>query len=151
MNLQDLKNTISRLRATTPEVMRKETLRILRSEEQLAISMNTDQLFAGQLANGQPLPDYSETSILRFNKRPGPWTLYEDGDFYKGFFMKADKFPVMFGSKDSKTDLIRAKVEAHNLNSDDIFGVNKQNLTELARIHTLPKLQNFVRSIIRIR
>jgi hypothetical protein len=113
--------------------------------------MNTDQLFAGKLANGQDMPSYSERSVQQFGKRPGPYQLYEEGDFYRGFFMDANKFPVIFDSRDSKTPMIMELIESKGQDANEIFGVNKANFKELARVYTLPEIQEKIRSAIRLR
>jgi hypothetical protein len=146
-----LKDMVDRLRAVTPAVMEAQTLKILRSHRETATNMNTDQLFAGELANGQDMPNYSVVSVERFGKRPGPYQLYDKGDFYRSIFMKADKFPVLFGANDNKTPRIMELIESKGQNPDEIFGVNKANLTELARVYTLPDLQQYLREIIRLR
>ncbi len=142
---------VARLRATTPNVMREETLRIVKSNEKIAVNMNTDQLFAGKLANGQDMPHYSVVSVQKFGKRPGPYQLYEEGDFYRGFFLKAEKFPLVWGSDDPKTPKIMELIESKGENPDEIFGPDKSNFKELARVYTLPELQEYLRKIIRLR
>lgn len=134
-----------RLLAMTPIVMRSKTLEIMREHQATAIGMNTDQLFAGELANGDKLPEYSPLSVQVHGKRPGPWQLYDTGDFYSGWFMNAQAFPIVFGSKDGKTLLIMRMVDAYKLNPDEIFGLNKQNFREIARLYALPDLQAFIR------
>jgi hypothetical protein len=122
----------------------------MRLHQDRAVAMNTDQLFEGRLANGDTLPEYSFVSVNVYRKPPGPWRLYDTGDFYQGFFMKAEKFPITFGSKDGKTLLIMRMVDAHKLDPDEIFGLNKANFTELVRIYALPDLQGWLRSALRV-
>jgi len=131
--------------------MRKQTLKSLKNNQETAINFNTDQLFAGELADGSKMPDYSITSVTVFNKPPGPWRLYETGAFYRGIFMQTDKFPVVFSSKDSKTGKIADMLAAKGGNPDEIFGLNKQNLKDIAKEYVLPDLQSFIRSLIRVR
>ena len=113
--------------------------------------MNTDQLFHGELADGKIMPDYSTTSVLQYGKPAGPWKLFETGDFYSGFFMKGGKFPIVFDSRDQKTGAIRTLLEIHGLDSDQIFGLNKSNLKDLARNYVLPEIQDIVRKAIQVR
>lgn len=143
MNISDLKQVISRLRATTPEVMKDEVLSIVRKNEDTATNMITDQLFAGKLGNGQDMPNYSEVSVHRFGKRPGPYQLYESGDFYRGVFVQAQKFPIFFDDKDRKTPSIFDLIESKGLDSNEILSLNKENFTDLGRSYVLPDLQNW--------
>lgn len=145
-----LKTLRDRLYRTTPDVVREQALKAMRAQADRATAMNTDQLFGGNLANDQSLPEYSFISVNVYGKPPGPWRLYDTGDFYQGFFMKADKFPIIFGSKDAKTLTIMRMVDAHKLDPDEIFGLNKANFTELVRIYALPDLQAWLRSVIRV-
>jgi hypothetical protein len=128
--------------------MREQALRSFRNHSARAAAMNTDQLFDGRLANGDTLPEYSFVSVQVYGKPAGPWRLYETGDFYNGWFVKADRFPIIFGSKDAKTLMIMRMVDAHKLDPDEIFGLNKANFTELVRIYSLPDLQSWLRSAI---
>lgn len=142
---------VDRLRAVTPEVMRSKILEIVQEEEQAAINLNTDQLFSGKLANGQDMPEYSFVSVMQFGKPPGPYRLYDTGDFYRAFFIDASKFPIVFDSRDVKTPSIMQLIESKDQDPNEIFGLNKQNHTELARIYILPELQDYLRGIIRVR
>jgi hypothetical protein len=132
-------------------VMRKQTLRILQNHEQTATSLNTDQLFAGELADGSIMPDYSPVSVSVFGKRPGPWQGYDKGDMYKETYMDAKQFPVLFGSKSETAPLFAAALENKGYKSEEIFGLNKPNLKEIAIEYTLPDLQRYVRGLIRLR
>lgn len=51
----------------------------------LVLKLNKDQLRVGLLADGRELPMYSPTSIDKFGKKPGRYTLYDTGDFYDSF------------------------------------------------------------------
>jgi len=68
--------------------------------QDLVAELNTKgQLYAGLLADGGQLPDYSRASVEMFGKRPGPIKLFNTGEFWKswnieltlnGFFIDAD-------------------------------------------------------------
>jgi hypothetical protein len=149
--MSKIKAMRDRLRTATPEVMRSKVLQSVENNEETAVNLNTDQLFAGKLANGQDMPEYSLVSVLQFGKPPGPYRLYETGDFYRGFFVDASKFPIVFDSKDLKTPSIMQLIESKDQDPNEIFGLNKQNRTDLARHYLLPELQGYVRSLIRVR
>lgn len=124
--------------------MENELLAIVNDNETTATNLNTDQLFQGEDSRGDKLPDYSATSVNVFGKPSGPIRLFDTGDFYRGFFVHADKFPVVFDSRDSKRDEL-----AKNF-GNDIFGLQKQNIKELARVYVLPDLQKFIRDFLRL-
>ena len=140
----------ARLHQLTPERMEKELLIVIKDNQDVATNMNTDQLFGGEDAKGKKLPDYSRRSVEVFGKESGPMTLFETGDFYRGFFLKADKFPVVFESSDRKTGKIADLLESKEHNPDDIYGLNKTNLTDFARSYVLEAYQNFIRNFIRV-
>lgn len=124
--------------------MENELLAIVNDNETTATNLNTDQLFQGEDSRGDKLPDYSATSVNVFGKPSGPIRLFDTGDFYRGFFVHADKFPVVFDSRDSKRDEL-----AKNF-GNDIFGLQKQNIKELAQVYVLPDLQKFIRDFLRL-
>lgn len=151
MRLQDLNAIAGRLRALTPQVMREKILEIVRDNDKIAVAMNTDQLFAGKLADGEKMPDYSERSVTVFHKRPGPWTLYDTGAFYRNFYVDAKSFPISFNSKDLKTPRIMELLESKDKNPDEIFGLNKSNFRDFGKNYVLKDAQGFLRKIIGLR
>lgn len=131
--------------------MRKQILESLKKNEQVAINHITDQLWSGELGDGSKMPPYSERSVQVFNKPAGPWRLYDQGDYYKGIFMKAPRFPVVFDNRDSKTGKIADMLAAKGGNPDEILTLNTENKNDLARNYILPDLQSFIRGLIRLR
>lgn len=131
--------------------MRQELLKSLKRNESVAVNMITDQLWSGELGDGTQMPPYSPTSVAKFGKPAGPWRLYDQGDYYKGIFMEAAKFPVMFDNRDPKTGKIAEMLEAKGGNADEILTINSSNKDDLARNYILTDLQNYLRSIIRLR
>jgi hypothetical protein len=145
--LGKITETIAKLKKVDIEALALESIR---KNEDLLTAMNTDQLFEGKTADGGSLPDYSPVSVSLFGKRPGPWQLYDTGDFYQGWFIKADKFPVIFGSTDGKTDDIRLKTEIRGVNSDEIFGLNAENTTEYSKEYLIKDIAGAVRNVLQL-
>jgi hypothetical protein len=129
----------------TEESIYEAVLKSFRDNQEAATNLNTDQLFSGQETSGAPLPDYSKRSVEVFGKPPGPMRLFETGAFYRGFFVKADKFPVVFSSRDSKTEKLNKA-----FGEDEIFGLNKDNLKDFSQSYILPDIGRFVRSFLHV-
>jgi hypothetical protein len=145
--LSKIRQAIANLKKISIEQIGLESIR---KNESLLSAMNTDQLFAGKTADGGSLPLYSAASVNVFGKRPGPWQLFDTGDFYRGWFVRADKYPVMFGSTDGKTEDIRFKTELKGVNSDEIFGLNAENTKEFAKEYLIKDISAAVRSVLRL-
>jgi hypothetical protein len=143
----DLSNKLKQL---TVSMLEAETLKSMKRHEEIAVNMNTDQLFQGQDAKGKDLPKYSDNSVAVFGKPAGPMRLFDSGDFYRGFFLNTSKFPVMIFSHDQKTGKIADLLASKGHNPDDIYGLQKHNLTDFARSYVLEDLQNFFRNFIRV-
>jgi len=127
MSLQRL---ISRLRAFDVE---KELLDAVKQNEDIIRDLNTeDQLFSKGIdsrGNQLPLP-YAPMTIAIKQQKGQPTnriTLRDEGDFHKGFFVRADKFPIEIDSTDGK----RSKLVAEW--GEDIFGLTESNLFEAGK------------------
>jgi hypothetical protein len=139
-----------KLKQLTPDRVEKEVLIIVKANEEVATNLNTDQLFGGKDSKGVNLPKYSLRSVQIFRKPAGPMRLFDEGDFYRGFFLKADKFPIIFQSSDRKTGKIADMLASRGHNPDDIYGLQKSNLTEFSKVYVLEDLQKFLREFIRV-
>lgn len=140
----------NRLRQLTPQRLEAEVLVILNKNEQVFTDMNADQLYQGEDAKGNKLPDYSERSVTVFGKPNGPMRLYETGSFYRGLFLDTSKFPVIVFSSDQKTGKIADLLASRGHNPDDIYGLQKPNLKDFSRSYVLPDLQKFIRDFIHV-
>lgn len=107
--------------------------------EERLVQYNTDQLFAGKRADGTFLPDYSERSVF-LGKPEGPIRLYDEGDFYRGFYVvRTGSFPIILSSTDEKT------FELITRYGEEIFGLDKESLEEFSTIYLLETLIEKVR------
>ena len=146
--LLDLHN---RLQQLTTERIENEVLVIAKNNEEVATNMNTDQLFGGQDSKGKNLPEYSRRSVEVFGKPAGSWRLFGEGDFYAGFFLDASKYPIFIFSIDRKTGKIADLLESKGHEPDDIYGLNKTNLTDFSRSYVLEDFRKFIRDFLGIR
>ena len=140
-----LNDYIARLEAVTVESQERDILEIIKSQETIITNLNTDQLFEGERSDGTILPDYSPVSVEAYGKPAGPIRLYDEGDFYRGFFIETDNFPVMFGSRDSKSEMLK------NEFGKNIFGLTTENLIELNQSYLRTRVQAYYSRLLSVR
>jgi hypothetical protein len=146
--MAEIADRIASLRKITPEQLERELLVIIRDHEQVIVQMNTDQLYAGKRADGEQMPNYSPVSVTVYGKPDGPIRLFDQGDFYKGFFIDADKFPVLLGSKDRKTLMLVEGNQFRPGYGEQIFGVDKANQASLNKDYLLDAIRNMYRQLV---
>jgi hypothetical protein len=140
-----LLNIANKIKNLTEDGIDKTILKSFSDNQEAATNLNTDQLFQGKEATGGVLPDYSPRSVIVFGKPAGPMRLFETGAFYRGFFVKSDRFPIVFSSTDSKTDKL-----SQAFGANEIFGLDKENIKDFSQSYVLPDLQKFVRSFLHV-
>jgi hypothetical protein len=128
---------IAHLRKFTPDVMEQELLEIVRDNEQVITAMNTDQLFSGKRSDGSDMPPYSRASVEIFGKPDGPIRLFDEGNFYRRFFIDADKFPVRVDSSDPKTVMLVEGTQFKRGFGENIFGITRDNQEHLNKDYIL--------------
>lgn len=139
-----------KMKGLTESSIEKTILKSFKDNEKVIAKLNTEQLYAGEFVTGKKLPEYSENSVKVFGKRPGPWQLFNKGNYYAGWFVKADKFDIVFGSNDLKAGMIADAIASKGDNPDDLYGLDKANLSITSKKIVLPDLQKFVRSFFRV-
>jgi len=114
---------------------------VIRDTEEALLNLVTSQLEVGLRGNGAPMPDYLSITYADFKKNIvgslAPFLtpdLKLEGDFYAGFYAKADLFGITIGSTDWK----EAKLEKKYGSS--IFILTKENLEVYSREVILPEL-----------
>lgn len=143
-----LRDHYNKLRQVSAQSIEAGLLTLLKEEEGIATELVTGQLFEGKDSLGGELPEYSPVSVNVFGKRPGPWQLLDTGDFYRSIFLDASRFPVVFESTDPKRNEIFSHLEAKGGNADQVLGLDKGNLTELARSYLLSKTGAYFRRLL---
>ena len=145
-----LKAHLEKLKAYTPERVADDLMAILQEQEETVTNMVTDQLFQGKDSENKDLPEYSPVSVGAFGKRPGPWQLFETGDFYRGIVFQTTKEKGIFESTDGKTPQIFEHLEAKGGNSDTLLGLNSENRKELAQEYLKEKTVAYFRQILAV-
>lgn len=120
-------------------------LTIIQKHSAEIIDLELFQLRAGITNKGTEVqPPYQSESYAEFKKTLNPAGVVDlklTGAFWEGFFMKADKFPITFGSTDEKTPELVEKY------GEDIFGVYDKNAIKQI---ILQEYQQYQRSLLKV-
>lgn len=137
----------NKLKSITVQQQEEAILGIIRRHEAVALDYNLSQLQAGEDIHGKELePEYSERTIRVKEAKGQPTdrvTLFDEGDFYRGFLLEADEFPVFFNSDDLKSGMLAERY-------GDIFGLNEKNLDEFRDIYLVPDIKDYYRQLLRV-
>lgn len=122
----------------------KETERIVNEKSEQIIELNTDnQLYdEGINSDGGLLRPYSPTTILFKRQQGRPYnrtTLFDTGDFYRGFKIKYN-YPILsIYSTDNKSSDLMDKY------GNNIFGLTTENSKVLNYEIIQPELHEFIK------
>lgn len=125
-----LENWIQQLKQISQQQISNAVLDIMRKHQAQLVDLNINQLMHGKNESGGVLGTYSTNGVYGLFKRRihplagGKVDVWLEGDFYKGFFLEADKWPVTVFSHDSKTPKLTAFYEG-------IFGFTKESKAEI--------------------
>lgn len=123
----------------------------VRSIENEFLDRNKRQLKVKSLdVNGKPIGYYSKaTEILSNGKKKWgtPFTAFDTGDFFKGFYMQEVAGVLSFRSRDPKTQLI---LRSKKWLSHDLFGLTDKDLKAVISEKLLPFYIENVRKILEI-
>ncbi len=133
------------------ELLRKANLdqlflKVIKENEQKSIDLNVDdQLYEkGILATGKTIGEYAPFTIAAKQKKGQRYdhiTLRDTSNFHDSFFLDADKWPVFFDARDSKTPELLGRY------GDDIFGLTDENKERFAQL-VKEDLQKAFRSVL---
>jgi hypothetical protein len=141
-----LRNYIAYLKTITQGQQERAVLDIVKANEPVAVDLNTSQLMQGKDANDDAItPAYTPFTqeIKRGKRQPTDRvTLKDEGDFHQSFFIRTEKFPVVFAATDWKTEDLKAKY------GDQIFGLTKANLGILNQDYLKEEIQQYYRSLL---
>jgi hypothetical protein len=121
-----------------------ELLKVVRNNEDVILDLTReDQLFQkgiDSLGNKLPTP-YAPFTIEIKQAKGQPTdriTLRDEGDFHNAFFLRANNFPIVIDSSDSKRNELAIEW------GEDIFGLTEDSLFE-TRKDVLPDFQKVQR------
>jgi hypothetical protein len=136
--LVDIMNKLRTIRDTVPELLTE----IIQENKTIIEDMNIAQLQRGQRADGEILPDYSEASVMRYGKPPGPIKLFDTGAFYRGITANVYNNALDMDSTDSKTALLAWRY------GEEIVGLQEQNVEVLKEEIIKPGLIEKARKLL---
>jgi hypothetical protein len=118
-----------KLRQVSFQSNEKDLLLIVEAHEATAVDLNILQMDDGRTALDQRIkPEYAPITIEFKQLKGQPFnkvTLEDEGNFKRGMFMNAERWPIMFSSTDFKVDLITTKY------GEDVFGLTKKSISSL--------------------
>lgn len=131
----------------TPTRIKSDLYRFIKTLEEELAAYNRATLFEeSEDVDGNPIGFYSEaTEILSGGEKKAgdPYTLLDSGRFLDDLFSKVKKdsvFTVFFDTKDPKK-----KKVLENLLTDNIFGLQEEDLNKVIETRLLPFFQNYFR------
>ena len=119
------------------------SLGAVRDNEQRLIDANQTQLQQSIDSDGDWLGEYRSIAYANLKGRPDV-DLKLTGDFYRGMFVDANKYPVVFSSRDEKTEMLTAKY------GDEIFGTTKENQNKINHEAIKPAIQAAITETLRV-
>ncbi|MEM6697418.1 MAG: hypothetical protein AAF599_03410 [Bacteroidota bacterium] len=139
--IRELQKTAKRL---TSRKIQSDLFRFIRKIEKELAAYNVATLHEdSQDVFGKPLGFYSVATeiITDGRKKAGePFNLLESGDFLDGLFAKVSRDSIFFDTKDSKKREV-----LDNLLSDNIFGLQDQDLQKVIDARILPFFLKYFR------
>lgn len=138
-----IQDMISKIRRDgSVEAQEKSLLKIVKDNQDEALDLNRSQLLENRDSEGESLGEYASIAYANL-KGSVKVDLKLTGEFQKSFFMETDKFPVVFGAKDQKAEMLSEKY------GQEIFGLDKQNKGAFAQ-GIKSEVQAFYRSLIHV-
>lgn len=132
-----------------PNQVRNDLFNFIRSIEKELAAYNQATIFEeSESVPGKPIGFYSRATelITGGEKKAGdPYTLKDSGDFLEGIFAKVQGTTIFFDTSDPKK-----KEVLKNLLTDDIFGLQDDDLKRAIDTRMLPFLLKYYRKKLNI-
>jgi hypothetical protein len=133
----------------TRSKVKKDLFDFIRTLEKEFAAINRATFFDdSEDVKGRPIGFYSRATELITNgrKRAGePFDLKETGDFLEGIFAKVQRDSIFFDTQDSKK-----KEVLFNLLSDDIFGLQDEDLHSFLDRRVQPFITSYFRKKLQL-
>lgn len=132
--LDELAALKDRLRNSPEDMVRmmKETFKELAP---VIEDLNTAQLGRGERADGSKLPNYSPLSVSKFGKRPGPMTMFDRGDYWRGITLVVYDEGIDLEGRDIKSEMLE-------LRYGGLTGLQEGSKEELEQGYLIPELDS---------
>ncbi len=146
-----IQEQLTKVKKLQPSRLQQDLFKFIKSIEKELLDKNKDQIFnKSKDIHGNPIGFYSYATevISKGKKKKGePFTGFDTGDFFKGFYMQEVSGVLRFGSSDSKTQTI---LNSKNWLSNELFGLSDENLKEVIEKRLLPFFIENSRNILEI-
>ncbi len=139
-----IREIAEQLKKESRQIIAAKVLEIIRADVKLLIELNRQQLFESKDALDRPLGNYKNRAYAT-KKGRGTIDLRLKGDFYDGFFIRTDDFPIVFSSTDFKTGFLVKKF------SKEIFGLSKNSLNVYIQGSFKKRFADYYREILALR
>lgn len=146
-----LQEQLSKAKKLQPGKLQNDLFRFIKSIEKELLDKNKDQILNESkdiFGNEIGFYSYATEVISKGKKKKGePFTGFETGDFFKGFYMQEVSGVLRFGSSDPKTSKI---LSSEHWLSDELFGLSDEDLKEVIEKRLLPFFIKNSRNILEI-
>lgn len=134
-----LQEQLKKSKKIQPKQLENDLFKFIRSIDKQLLDKNKEQIQEeSKDIFGNPIGFYSYATevISKGGKKAGePFTGFDTGDFFKGFYMQEVSGVLRFGSSDSKTQDI---LKSDNWLSDELFGLSDEDLKAIIQERLLP-------------
>jgi len=139
---------INQLRAETPAKQESAILQMVEENEPIIVDLNTGQLLDGIDSETQPLKEYQSEQYAAMKEHLNPKGVTDlklTGGFHQSFYLRTDKWPVIFDATNAKRNHL---VEKYGV---DLFGLSDVNKTILAQIYLVEPIIGYYRNVFQLR
>jgi hypothetical protein len=137
--MANFQQQLTKAKKLQPNNLANDLFKFIKSIESELLAKNKQQIQEDSKdIFGKPIGFYSYATELITGgkkKKGDPFTGYDTGDFFKGFYMQEVSGVLRFGSTDPKTQDI---IKSDNWLSDELFGLSDENLKEVIQDRLLP-------------
>ena len=139
---------INQLRGETVAKQETAILKMVEENEPIIVDLNTGQLMDGIDSETEPLKEYQSEKYAAMKETLNPKGVTDlnlTGAFHQSFYLKADKWPVIFDATNTKRNQLVGKYGVN------IFGLSEINKTILAQIYLVEPITDYYRSVFQLR